>query len=267
MSRFSIAFGLIFVITSAANAKPPAAKREFHWKDYAGPKGARPLTGDKAWAAVPSKGEFEMLHVALRSFVRSQGAENVFKEFTGDDEVFVPALLTNEAPPAKGLRPGLVVMASVGGSSAYGRVVSIDGDEDVGAGQYVSIKVLWGGEVNEERLAADEVIVLDDSLRFGQPALLKDKDDYWSRIQVVFSDKTTICGVAFGGRLVCAPTARVKPIRMLKPFAKGAKVQAIRLQSLEPGVVTEVVANGAVYRVKFADGEVDLVGLDKIIPF
>ena len=176
------------------------------------------------------------------------------------DQVFIPSAMTRPAEAAVGLKPGVAVMANVARASAFARVVAIEGEGDE---RQITIKYEWGGSVSEEVLGADDLIVLTEALGFGQPVAIKE-DDGWSVGVFVYADKAS-SWVLSRSKLVNVPAAKIKPLKVQKPFAKGAKVMAARFGTLKPGVVVNAIEGGVMYEVKFDDvDEGETVGLNAV---
>lgn len=250
---------------SATPSTPPAGgadgasggkRAPAHWTDFAGPKiKATALSSKKAWAVVPVglQGKFDIVKIALEEYGKPAGEEQLLIEFD-KSEMYVPAGLVKPTATAKGLAKGDALMVNVAAASGFGRVTKLEkGEAD--EGERVTFKYAWGGSVSEETLPLDEVVKLEDKVAFGHPVAVKDGDD-WVHAQCIYTDATTSWIIAFGGSPRQVATKDLRPLKLAKPLAKGAKVSAYGgAFKFAPGKIVDVLEGGAQYKVKFEAGD------------
>lgn len=236
-----------------------------HWKGFPGPKTkATALATKRAWGVVPVGlgDDFDVAKIALQDYGKPSGEEQLLLAFD-KSEIYVPAGLVRPAEPAKGVAKGDGIMVNVAAASGYGRVLEVKkGDE----GDVVSFKYDWGGSIDDDPtdLPVDQVVKLEDKLSFGQPVAVKDGDG-WRFGELVYTDATTSWVLGFAGKPEQVATKDLKPLKVAKPIAKGAKVLAEGPGfRLVPGKVTDVLGGGAQYKVKLDDGKEEKLPMQKV---
>ncbi|MBI2392764.1 MAG: hypothetical protein HYV09_24475 [Deltaproteobacteria bacterium] len=230
--------------------KKKPAKKGFHWKGYAGPKAKTTVGTKMAWAVSPVglDGNFGIAKIALLEFIKTEGDEHVFKT-TGTEQLFVPQAMVRPTEKVAGVKKGTALFVNVAAASGFGRAV--DAPKDDGP---VKFQYEWGGQVSEQELPLDEVILLEDKIAFGHPVAIPLPGGAREVGTVIFSDATDTWVLRETGAPEKYPTADVRAMKVSKPLKKGDKVLAPSPFELKPGRVVDILENGVRYKVKADEG-------------
>lgn len=233
-------------------AKKPK-KVAFHWKDYAGPKATTKITTKKAWAVIPVglDGDFSIVKTALLDYVKAEGEEHVLLRMP-DEPIYVPQAMVQPATPAASVKKGAAMFVNVAAASGFGRATDVTKGEG-GELDRVKFKYEWAGQVSEDELPIDQVIVLEDKIAFGHPVSFPAGADREVGT-VIYTDKDVTWVITSSGQPGKTATKDVKPMKVSKVLKKGDKVLAPAPFQIKPGKVTDVLDDGTRYKVK-PDGD------------
>lgn len=229
--------------------KKKPAKKGFHWKGYAGPKAKTTVGTKMAWAVSPVglDGNFGIAKIALLEFIKTDGDEHVFK-VTGTEQLYVPQAMVKPTEKAVNVKKGTAMLVNVAAASGFGRAIDAPPEGPI------KFQYEWAGQISEQDLPLDEVIVLEDKIAFGHPVAIPLPGGAREVGTVIYTDATDTWVLRETGAPEKYPTADVRAMKVAKALKKGDKVLAPSPFELKPGRVVEVLDNAVRYKVKADEG-------------
>jgi len=275
--RLACSLLLLSAIAGADTTKPEPKKTDvLRWDRYSGPERETPARDGEAFVVTPvQSGDWQHgLSFALAPVVSREPhalvVQGPFSRFA------IPAaFIAPPVNPKQKVGVGSYVLfqnnATLTLTVNVGRIKKVAKDT-------LTIAYEFAGEINEDDIAPNHVMVLDGKLAWGAP------------VSFVSDDGKPVLGwyVTAGHDAAHAWVLSVgKPFEVENPrplkiqaFKKGAKVSAVfqttsvltlkdgkqppARQYLEPGTIVEVLNGGLTYKVKNADGEVSTRDADEV---
>lgn len=236
----------------ASAAEPPArpGRPTMRFWDYDGPAEGPAITGKRGWTAVPSgeaKDAYRHVFLSVEDFVKTDGKSNFWRSPAGD--IVAPiSMADNLAPPAK-LKKGDPVFAENSNDNTLGRV-------EVGDGDTIKLKSVFGDLVGDHEAPRAEVVLLDGTLRFGAPVAFKKDAKWWTGRLIAKTATDAWIALEYTDNQPYAKVkvADVRAIDVTKILKVGDKCLAdspiATRNELVAGQVTKVIEGGVFYEVK-----------------